>query len=456
MKNIKKIIPLFVICFAVFGLFEITASKQVSAATYSISAKYSSNGSVTVTYSGVSTSNKDWIGIYKYGTTPSSAAADAALAWVYPSSSSGKVTFSSSDFINSTYSPQKGSALEDGKYKAVILKSNGYTVGAKSTFYVGEENPNYEFDVYSDSHIVSSTSADSSTLNAALKDIKNFAPDSSAIVSNGDTVDQSDWSLYETLRTIYYNNKAGLPPVYFNLGNHELFDTSANGGNYNASSFDSKFYNYFLYFSKNIHYSLTGSTLASDDRTVPYYEEEVEGNHFIFLASESVNAGDKMDLSTTQLNWLDNKLWHIQNDEGDQPVFIFAHGSLSNTVAGSYSYQGWNGVSQDSQLKFILNKYPNAVYISAHSHWNLTAAHTMFEGTATYGGGVGATCVNDGALTNLWSDNGGVSGSQGLHIMVYDDKIIIKGRDYANKKWISGARYVVDLDNHFDSLHNIY
>lgn len=456
MKKVLKIVSFLVVCLAFLSFFEMSSSKNISAASYSVSAKYnSSEKSVTVTYSGVSTSSKDWIGIYKSTTKPSEFAVGAALAWVYPKSSQGTVKFTSSNFINSEYSPQKGETLEDGKYKAVILRNNGYEIGATGYFTVGKGEPKYEFDVYSDSHLVASTNETSNVLDAALKDIKNFAPKTKAIISNGDAVDQADWSLYSKLRNIYYNNRVNLPPVYFNLGNHELFDDS-HATNYKATSFNVKFKDKFLYFSKDIHYNLTGRTLASDDREKPYYEEVINNNHFIFLASESVAAGDKMDLSKEQLDWLDNKLWHIQNDEADQPVFVFGHGSLLNTVAGSYTSQNWSGVSQDGQLKFILNKYPNVVYITGHSHWNLNANNTVFEGTATYGGGVGATCVNDGGLWHVWCDaDREVPGtSQGLHVMVYNDRLIIKGRDYQNKKWI--ARYVIDLNKHYDSLHKIY
>lgn len=222
----------------------------------------------------------------------------------------------------------------------------------------------------------------------------------------------------------------------------------------------------FLYFSKNIHHNLGKGTLASDTRTVPYYEEVINGNHFFFLASESVKGGDLADLSDTQLEWLDNKLWHIAQKKSPEPVFIFCHGALANTVAGSYSYQytiengikkTWNGVLQDSKLRFILNKYPNVFYFSGHSHWNLSSANTMYQDKATYGGGIGATLFNGGSVTNLWSDNGGIAGgSQGLHVKVYEDKVVVKGRDYANKKWISDAVFTINLKDKYDSLNKIY
>ena len=458
MKKTITLILSMTLAFSVVGTFD----TKVNAASYSVSTSKSTYGlgeSIKVNYSGCSVSNKDWIGIYKSSTDPSEEAKDAALAWKYVTSSSGSVTFTSSDFINAQYSPEKGAMLEQGRYKAVICKNNKYEVADTDRFKIEGSNPNLIFDVYSEGHIVSgtSTNSNSSTLDNAIKDIKTFNPESSAIVFNGDSVDQADWNLYDKLRQIYYNNRADMPPVYFNLGNHELFDSSANS-DYKSTSYSIKF-NRFLYFSENIHYLLTGDSLESDHRDVPYYEEEIDGYPFLFIASESVNFKDKMDLSETQLNWLDNRLWHLVNDDEDRkhtPIFVFGHGAVKDTVAGSRTNQNWDGVAQDYKLKYILNKYPNVIYISGHSHWNLASPYTMYQEKATYGGGVGATFINDGALTNLWSDGGGISGSQGLNIRVYDDKIVIRGRDYSNNRWASGARYVIDLDKQYESLDNIY
>lgn len=462
MKSLNKFISaLFIICFAAVSSIASIPTDNISAASYKISVKLKQTPSnqinVVVTYSGASKANKDWIGIYKKDTKPSEKASNAALAWAYVSGSSGTVTFTQNNFVSSEYSPQKGSILEDGIYKAVICKSDSYIVAASYEFTIGVGNPNFNFDVFSDSHIGSKSYDGAANLNNALNDIKTFAPNSNALVSNGDSVDQADWTNYTTLRDVYFKQKSGLPPVYFNLGNHELFDT-VNPSNYFKTDFNTKFYNRFLYFSRDIHHNLTGTTLASDNRSVPYYEEKVNNYHFIFLASESMNYKDKMDISSTQLQWLDNKLWHIANDEPHQPVFVFGHGALLNTVAGSYSSQKWNGVSDnaDSKLRFVLNKYPNVIYISAHSHWQLTSKNTMFEDKATYGNGVGATFINNGGLSNLYCDqNCGVSGSQGLHILVYkDNKVVIKGRDYSKKQWV--ARYTIDLKKHYQSLDTIY
>lgn len=113
---------------------------------------------------------------------------------------------------------------------------------------------------------------------------------------------------------------------------------------------------------------------------------------------------------------------------------------------------------QYDALKFILNKYPNVFFFSGHSHWNLSSKNTMYqEPKATYGNGIGATLFNTGSVTNLWSDNNTyMDGSQGYQVDVYKDKVVVKGRDFLNSKWIPEARFSVDLKPKYDSLHQIY
>jgi hypothetical protein len=193
----------------------------------------------------------------------------------------------------------------------------------------------------------------------------------------------------------------------------------------------------------------------NDNRSVPYYEQVVNGNHFFFLASESLASQDKADLSSKQLDWLDNRLWNIAKYEGDQPVFVFSHQSLTNTVAGSSTSQGWSGVIQDSALRFILNKYPNTFLFTSHSHWQLSSRNEMFQDNSTYGSTLGTTMFNTASITNLWCDDDKyIDGSQGLHVEVYNDKVVVSGRDFLRKKWIPSAKFTVDLNEKYRALHS--
>lgn len=47
--------------------------------------------------------------------------------------------------------------------------------------------------------------------------------------------------------------------------------------------------------------------------------------------------------------------------EAEQPVFLFLHQPLINTVAGSLEAQNWYGVTQDKELRSILDKFPQTL-----------------------------------------------------------------------------------------------
>lgn len=217
--------------------------------------------SITVSYSGASANG--WIGIYKVDTEPSQAPADAALAWKSISGNSGVMTFTADDFITSEYSPDKGSPLESGKYKVVLFRGGGYTSVAEYVFEMAGGQPLYTFEVASDMHVASYDTGNNTSkrLENALKDIKNFSPNSSCIVANGDSVDQSDWDSYAQLRSVLCDNKTGIPFVFFNLGNHEFFDVTSSGNN-TLNTYNYKF-DRFLSMTKDIHYNFHNHYLYS-------------------------------------------------------------------------------------------------------------------------------------------------------------------------------------------------
>lgn len=349
-----------------------------------------------------------------------------------------------------------------------MLKNGDYEVAAQSEFEIYGGNPLYSFQVISDAHIKEDGKTNVN-LERALKDINKFNPISkndktSFLVMNGDSVDdiKGYTNLVNTFKRtnedlLQYGQK--VPYVFSTLGNHELYDVV--GKNY--TEYTRKLpllkQNY-----DNINYSISGKTSNNDNRTkdTPYYEAIVNGNHFFFLGSQSQASSDEADLHKNQLEWLDNRLWDIATYEKDAPVFVFCHQGLPKTVAGTFPLPnrplGWSGVIQYDSLKFILNKYPNVFFFSGHSHWNLSSKNTMYqEPKATYGNGIGATLFNTGSVTNLWSDNNTyMDGSQGYQVDVYTDKVVVRGRDFLNSKWIPEARFSVDLKPKYDSLHQIY
>lgn len=55
------------------------------------------------------------------------------------------------------------------------------------------------------------------------------------------------------------------------------------------------------------------------------------------------------------------------------------------------------------------------------------------------------TIFNTASVAYLWNDDSvSIEGAQGYFITAYEDMIIVRGRDFANGKWISSAQFFTD------------
>lgn len=198
---------------------------------------------------------------------------------------------------------------------------------------------------------------------------------------------------------------------------------------------------------------LTGSAEASDrarelwerrmarfaegtGEAAPYHAHRLGGYPFIFLGSESPHPKD-CDLSEAQLTWLRDRLG--EQASADKPIFVFLHQPLKNTVAGSTEAQGWHGVNQDAALREVLAAYPQAILFSGHTHWQLEAARTMYDGQGRL-----PTMFNASSVAYLWTDSDEyLTGSEGLQVEIYEDRVVVRGRDFVRREWVDGAEYTV-------------
>lgn len=275
----------------------------------------------------------------------------------------------------------------------------------------------YGFQIFTDIHINDSVPLHATHFELALRDVLRNAPDSRAIVTIGDNTDnglEAQWKRLNEIRASVLTD--GTPAMYFAMGNH---DRDYNG-TYEAQV--ALFRNY------------TGMPGV-------YYTFEIEGNSFIVLGSE--RKGGFAYLSDTQLSWLRTQL---EKASPDEPVFVFLHEPLKNTVSGSLAYlnptiQDWYGVEQDEELRGILDAYPNVLLFTGHTHWHFNTTQPML-----YGNGKTANYFNSASVGYLWNDaDEEVIGSQGYYVEVYENGIYVRGRDFANSLWTPAAQYFIPL-----------
>lgn len=287
-----------------------------------------------------------------------------------------------------------------------------------------------EFQVISDIHL-NTDNADlyNQNFRKVLQDIAANSTGSDGIYIVGDITNTGKTEEYANLWTIYHEVRADatLPEMYLAIGNHDFFGNSS----YQASV------DLFL-----ANAGLPGGGNAEE----LYYDFWKDGYHYIFLGSDrypinNVNAY----LNSTQLAWLEEKL--AENRDVNKPTFVFLHQSLSNTVAGSFDGQGWNGATPEKGLRDVLKKYPEVILFNGHSHWTLDSDGCMYERDGDL-----PTIFNTASTAYLWTSYNktageALAGSQGYYVRVYEDRVAVFGRDFSTGEWIPSALFVADYSD---------
>lgn len=271
--------------------------------------------------------------------------------------------------------------------------------------------PLLTFQVITDTHVTSDPeNAYNRNFEQALQDIEANGMASSGIMHAGDVTDHGYPQEYEEFRRIWDAYSDRLPPLYLATGNHDV----------GLGEWESRL----------------GNFLAATGMPAAYHDHWINGYHFIFLGTEK---GLELfcDLSEEQLHWLDMKLG--EKASPDKPVFVFLHQPLMNTTAGSMEAQQWYGVTQDTELKTILSKHRQALLFTGHGHWELEAPRNYYDGEGTL-----PAMFNAASVAYLWTDDGErKEGSQGYYVEVYEDRVLVKGRDFASGTWVQSAQYEV-------------
>ncbi len=291
----------------------------------------------------------------------------------------------------------------------------------------------FEMNVVSDLHISTSTSHNGKPdvynpnfLNAC-EDIVAVSPNSEAMVIVGDIANSgllAEWAMAEE---IMYSVD-GIPAVYYTIGNHDLYEPSTP-------------------YAEKIH-----DFLRYSGQEKVYYEASIGGMHHLVLgsqaqhtnnASPSGGSGLVATMYDDQLDWLEERLAAISAESPGEPIFVYCHQSMYDTIAGSLKDQDWNGIrSEDEEnLRAILAKYPQVFLFNGHSHWIMESYRNAYFASNQL-----PNIFNTSSVGYLWSTTDkevSVDGSQGYFVRVYENEVLVLGRDFAQHKWIPSACYVV-------------
>jgi Icc protein len=312
-----------------------------------------------------------------------------------------------------------------GGHRAAEAES---AAGAAVTDSPGDK-PVLTFSVMSDIHIQAWDTESHRRFLEALRDHAAVNPRSKLLVLNGDLTDGNEED-YRMLMELL--QKVPHPPVHATMGNHEYYrlwrtpeggiDTTRLNPDWSSGQAVGLFTRFFVY-------------------KKPYHDLWLAGYHFLFLSGEAYrdrvqDVGEDAYLSDAQLAWLEKRLSPSLSDRlknQRKPVFVFLHQPLPHTLDGTDNERG---VVQAERLGAILNKHPEVVFFSGHTHRDLgttkQVAHPSF--TAAGSASVRYVLEKDGLPDP--------QKSQSLVVEVYRNKVVIRGREHSTRQWISQAKRV--------------
>ncbi|MBQ8718691.1 MAG: metallophosphoesterase, partial [Clostridia bacterium] len=278
-----------------------------------------------------------------------------------------------------------------------------------------------EFVVVSDTHVGRDKQTQAS-FSAMLKDIKANSPDAAGIFIVGSAVEAAEDEYYELLAQLYAK-EAGLPPLYRAIGTHEFLTKGTYL--YDESAYTANLQRFFRYVKHP-----SGSALNT-----PYYTFNLGTCTMIVLGADSYQDG-KAVISSAQLSWLAAVL---SSTNPEKPVFVFLHEPLPNTVTGTQDQHGCGDVYNYLEVQNLLDRYTNVVMFNGHSHRSMNETKTMFRLPE------GSRIFNTASAAYLWTDDGTggyeIVGSQGYYVTIYEDAVLVRGRDFTTGEWLGQAEY---------------
>lgn len=251
------------------------------------------------------------------------------------------------------------------------------------------------FAVVSDIHVETNNPKSYGNLYNVLEGVK-AGESLDAVVYTGDNV--MNGQLLENV--FFYSALRGVMPAeknYVVAGNHDF----GNGeGDYSK-------------FCKN--FILNNNLYLGNNISKPYYYKVLNGCYMIVLSSEDLSVNDYV-ISDEQIEWLKGVLDEAK--EAGAPIFVFNHHPIYLVRDRDYR-----------EIAMILQQYDNLLYVHGHYHNDLNA-DSFYDWH-------NVDCINLPRITETTDYEAG----DGIVVEVYEDEVVVRGRDFIKGEWIDGLRY---------------
>lgn len=315
------------------------------------------------------------------------------------------------NFIKQNCAPLKASEIE-------VYDSNNRKVGVIKLDNLqlpdlGEKL--YSFGVISDVHIGVSTAEDD--LINALDYFDNYG--CTHVCCIGDIAQNGKIAQLETYKSIIHDN------VHSVMGNHDWWGVP---------------------------------TGQADPITINDWERILNKEHTYYFTQGndvfimlSMSSSDANCFTAEQMQWLQEVL----EENKDKRCFIFEHlfpynPNCCGNAYNLYTNDGlWESGTYRETFESLLRQYKNVILFHGHSHIPFEYQTNTTEYPANYDDYYGIHSIHTPGLTSLRkkTDTGYTqdkNGSQGYIVDVYNNHIILKGRDFITSKFLPIANYCLD------------
>ncbi len=255
---------------------------------------------------------------------------------------------------------------------------------------------------------------------------------------NFEGISTAEWRTYQ--RVLSESNF--LNPVYEDIGNHEIRQ------NPTVEMHD---------FIKAT--GLEGDTSSSDKA---YFERDINGDHFIFMALEKGFRPSKKQeqFSKEQLDWVEGLLEKYSGD--GKNIYIIEHALFYKYGAGDrvddepyYSIPLYDPLESTKRFKNMLEKYKGVIFISGHTHIAFKYQYNFSDNGGTsaqmiHNSSVGGVRhIIDGKLNSDYKEDE----SEGYIVDVYNDAIVFNGANLYYNIYDPNCCYIIKPSNSFSGVH---
>lgn len=287
----------------------------------------------------------------------------------------------------------------------------------------------YSFCAISDVHISGSESYKTSVedFQNALTFVENsdcaFTCICGDLTENGGDVQLSK---YKGIVDAYAKTK----PVYAISGNHEFYSV----------------YNILEQFTEK-HLYYTVSNKPTDYASRNYYNSAVGENDVFVMVGHAGTWDAGTQFTVAELQWLYETLEANRNKRCFVFCHVFPYKDGVGNANGAYPNDMWTS-TVGTVFENLMKHYKNTVLFHGHSHFRFSLQ--MVDEKANYSSAVGYRSVHipslavprDGAYATIHAE------SEGYIVDVYDDYIILNGRDFIDNEkdghWLAIATYKID------------